>query len=131
MFKTHFPWAQVDQPGNETQMANKLVCCVRNPLDVIISAVNIMYHGSHGHSFKNDLKSEFPLFWDAFINSTIRSYRATIDYYIEAAREKKIPIYFFRFEDMISEPYPMFKSMFEFLLGLEDLEGTLIDHRIK
>ena len=36
-----------------------------------------------------------------------------------------------RFEDIISDPYTHLKRMFEFILGVEDIEGTYIDHRIK
>ncbi len=48
-----------------------------------------------------------------------------------AAEEQRIPVYFFRFEDLLNDPYPVFKQMFEFLLGVENIEGTFIDHRIK
>ena len=131
MFKTHFPLASMDQPGNEVQLANKVICCVRNPLDSIASTVHIFFNDTHSHSFKNDFLHEFPEFWDLFISSMIKGYEASVKYFLEAAREKRIPTFFFRFEDLLSEPYPVFKSMFEFLLGIENLEGTFIDHRIK
>ena len=42
-----------------------------------------------------------------------------------------MPVFFFRFEDMTSDPYPVFKKMFEFIFGVETIEGTFIDHRIR
>ena len=104
---------------------------MRNPLDSIASCIHIFYNDTHSHSFKNDFLKESPEFWDLFIKEMINGYRASVDYYIKAAQEQKIPIFFFRFEDLVSEPYPVFKDMFEFLLGVENLEGTLINHRIK
>ena len=40
------------------------------------------------------------------------------------------PIYFFRFEDVIRNPGKELKELFCFILGLESIEGTVMEHRI-
>ena len=40
------------------------------------------------------------------------------------------PIYFFRFEDVINNPGKELKEIFRFVLGLESLEGTVMERRI-
>ena len=40
------------------------------------------------------------------------------------------PIYFFRFEDVIKDPGKELKEIFRFILGLESIEGTVVEHRI-
>ena len=40
------------------------------------------------------------------------------------------PIYFFRFEDVVRDPSKELKEIFRFILGIESIEGTVIEHRI-
>ena len=53
------------------------------------------------------------------------------NFWIEKAHEGKIPIFFFRFEDLLVTPEPVLKDMFRFILGKEDISNTLIEKRIK
>ena len=39
-------------------------------------------------------------------------------------------IYFFRFEDVIANPRKELCDLMQFVLGLESIEGTVIEHRI-
>ena len=41
------------------------------------------------------------------------------------------PIYFFRFEDVLADPSKELKEIFRFILGMESIEGTVIEHRIE
>lgn len=39
-------------------------------------------------------------------------------------------MYFFRFEDLIREPRGVLHDLMRFILGLDSLEGTVIERRI-
>lgn len=41
------------------------------------------------------------------------------------------PIYFFRFEDIMANPEEELTKLFRFILGMDSLEGTVIEQRIK
>ncbi len=45
--------------------------------------------------------------------------------------DKTLPIYFFRFEDLIANPYQIAKEVFAFVLGVPSIDGTYLDYRIK
>ena len=40
-------------------------------------------------------------------------------------------IYFFRFEDVLKNPEEELRNLFKFCLGMEDIDGTVIEKRIK
>jgi len=44
-------------------------------------------------------------------------YNNFLDFWMTVAEEKKIPVYFFRYEDLVTNPYPVFKDIFEFALN--------------
>ena len=77
------------------------------------------------------MQKEFPELWQTYIDDNIKAYDEFHKYWVKGAEERRVPVFFFRFEDMQSNPYPLFKSMFEFIFGLENIEGTFIDHRIR
>ena len=41
------------------------------------------------------------------------------------------PVYFFRFEDILDHPERELRNLFKFILGMDDLEGTVIERRIQ
>jgi len=42
-----------------------------------------------------------------------------------------VPIYYFRFEDLISDPKKVLSEIFCIALGVESLEGTVMEQRIE
>ena len=52
-------------------------------------------------------------------------------YWIKKAEETNCPIYFFRFEDVLLNPRQELQNLFKFILGMESLEGTVIERRIE
>jgi hypothetical protein len=49
-------------------------------------------------------------------------------------REKQAynyPVYFFRYEDIISDPVKTLTGLFKFLLDVPSLEGTVVEEKIK
>ena len=45
-------------------------------------------------------------------------------------REKKVPMHFLKFEELRENPRVCLREVFQFLLGVEDLTGTVIEKRI-
>ena len=58
-------------------------------------------------------------------------YNDWFNYWIKLAETSDRPIYFFRFEDVIKDPSKELKNVFKFILGMESIEDTVIEHRIK
>ena len=50
---------------------------------------------------------------------------------MEKVRAAKVPVYFFRFEDLLIQPEVILKDMFKFVLAEKDIDGTIIEQRIK
>ena len=50
---------------------------------------------------------------------------------LDRAKEKKIPIFFLRYEDLCDNAEPNLIDAFRFILGAESIEGTNIERRIK
>ena len=46
------------------------------------------------------------------------------------AERKVMPVHFYKFEDLVSDPLKVLKGIFEFMLGVKDLEGTFAWKRI-
>ena len=40
------------------------------------------------------------------------------------------PVYFFRFEDILNNPEHELRELFKFILGVENIDGTVIERRI-
>ena len=40
-------------------------------------------------------------------------------------------VYFFRFEDVLTEPKRVLTELFTFILGVESIEGTVMEQRIE
>ena len=51
-------------------------------------------------------------------------------YWFKFAETSDVPVYFFRFEDVIANPGKELKEIFRFILGMQSIEGTVIEHRI-
>ena len=73
----------------------------------------------------------FKPFWEKFFADDLRCFVMYHDYWIKKARESNIPVYFFRFEELLITPEPVLKDMFRFILGVRDIDGTIIEKRIK
>lgn len=49
------------------------------------------------------------------------------DYWLAKIKDSSIPIYFFRFEDLLMKPEPILKEMFKYILATPDLDGTVME----
>ena len=53
------------------------------------------------------------------------------EYWINIAEEGTIPVHFFRFEDLSTNPEKVLREIFEFSLGVESIKDTYIEKRIR
>lgn len=53
------------------------------------------------------------------------------DYWMEQAKNSSVPIFFFRFEDLIQQPEIVLKDIFKFVLKTPNIDGSIIEKRIQ
>ena len=126
--KSHFP-IQFRTPHSFP--VNKAIVCVRNPLDMLISHFNLYATASHNRTMANDICKEFADEWDFFVKGDMQTWLEYNEYWIRQARDNQLPVFFFRFEDLLKNPYAITRQVFQFVLGRESIEGTYLDERIK
>ena len=101
--------------------ANKMVCVVRNPLDVFVSDAHESNTTSHCLMPAENYATEFPEWWKEFVNqSAVR-----MQFYQKVVNEdisKKIPTYIVRYEDLIISPEKTLSELFCFLFGISSAE---------
>ena len=109
-----------------------VILAVRNPLDVFVSFFQMVCTQTHTKSFSNAI-DKYPLkeFWDHFYDTDVKCWVDWHDFWLKKAREQSIPVYFFRFEDLLITPQPVLKDMFKFILAEKDLDDSVIEKRIK
>ena len=54
------------------------------------------------------------------------------DFWMDKVKRSNIPIFFFRFEDLLLQPEAVLKDMFQFILGeKKGLDNTIMEKRIR
>lgn len=87
---------------------------------------------THTKSFAESTDSgKLRALWDRFFELDVLLWAKWHDYWIKIAREGNIPIYFFRFEDLLLDPEPVLKDMFKYILGVENVDESVIEKRIQ
>jgi len=126
IIKTHDPM----RPWGIDFECNKIIVCVRNPFDVISSLVPFFALWSHKAELANQYWKNDPGFFDSFIREVdpaqIENQRAVL----QNMRDRKVPVYYVKFEELRENPRKCLQEVFEFLLGVEDISGTVIEKRI-
>ena len=108
--------------------AAKQIALFRNPIDLLASYFNMVVLLSHSLEATTDLK-DIEEWHTVFIPTMVRrikEYQVNIDNIA-----KEIPTFYLTYEQLILEPEETLTNMFTFLLGVESLEGTVIEQRIK
>ena len=54
-----------------------------------------------------------------------------MNFWINAAKNKEVPVYFVRFEDLIVDPKKFLGEIFSFFLDVDSIEGTIVEKRIE
>ena len=128
IIKSHYPLAFARSP---IYQANKSIVIVRNPLESAISWLNLL--ATHCHSSKCPFNFEelYPTYWDWWVKYIINHINNWMMIMITEARERRLPILFLRFEDLVMNPEPELIKIMRFLIDRDDLSGTNAERRIK
>jgi hypothetical protein len=127
--KAHHP---ANQPHVAEFQSRKIICCVRNPVDLIVSFANLVNTMSHSIEFSSNFIENYPNWWDWWVRTCAENHAKYIATLLQHhATEKRNPIYFLRYEDLILNQEEELTELFKFLLDLESLHGTNIERRIK
>ena len=118
--KTHYP----ERYGKTKFYAERAILLVRNPLDSITSLFNMVCTGSHNRSIHDDDYLKFGPTWAEFIQQDITVWKDFHDFWLNA----KIPVHIIRYEDIVAKPAPTLKSLLEFILNVNDISGSKVEH---
>jgi hypothetical protein len=102
-------------------------------MDVDPSFFNMIFTQSHSTNLQNDFIND-PMIapkWKEFNACSATMYRDWFNYWLKLAQTSNKMIYFFRFEDVLAQPKEELHKLFRFILGMETLEGTVIEKRIE
>ena len=128
--KTHYPTTMPTDEQNPFR-ANKTFMVVRNPYDVIPSYSMLLQTGSHSAKVDYDYLQDYPEWWHNWVKNTVRKMKWFFDTIIqEFVNDKKNPIYFVRYEDLVHNERDTLMGLFSFILGQKDLSGTNVERRI-
>ena len=52
-------------------------------------------------------------------------------YWLKIAEEGNIPVYFFRYEDLLADKKSEMEKIMSFICGIENVEGTVLEARVE
>lgn len=127
--KSHFPLCLPFQPTFDSDFA---VICIRNPLDVAPSFLYLMYVQTHNMKFREDLLKEPILpYWDQYLHLFAEAWHDWHTYWLDIAEKGDIPVYFFRFEDMLANKRFEMEKLMKFIVGIDgSITGTVLEAKI-
>lgn len=129
IIKAHHPFAY---PGALEFDSTKVLMCVRNPLDCILSFASLINTMSHSADPEFSYATDFPEWWDWWVKDTAEQHAKFFKILIDACTTGgKNPVYITRFEDLLSDKQNELTGVMKFLLGLDDLTGTNAERRIR
>ena len=99
-----------------------VIISTRYELDTEVSFFYNVFTLTHGLQFKNDLTKDpiYP-YWLGFQRRATDAFNKWYKHWIHMAETSNIPIYFFRFEDVVANPAKELKELFRFILGMESI----------
>lgn len=69
--------------------------------------------------------------WYRHVELEGKLWKKWINYWIEKTKNREVPVYFCRFEDIIDDPMKSLSEIFCFMLGQDSIKNTVIEQRIK
>ena len=109
---------------------NKIVVCVRNPFDTIMSTVHYYNTFSQSAQLENDVEVDEPEYFARWLNYILIELVRFQNELLAELREKNLPMYFLKFEELRDNPRPLLLEVFSFLFGVTDVRGTGVEKRI-
>ena len=128
VIKTHSPWCMPFAPPFK---ANKMICIVRNPLDVIVSWLDLMSTGSHAQKASFEYEELYPEWWNWWVFDCARVYADWHKTVMNDAALRKLPVLWVRFEDLVMDPEPELTNIMRFMLNTSDIKDTNAERRVK
>jgi hypothetical protein len=98
---------------------------------VIVSFMQLRLTQTHTKSCANEFWKEDPEVWEEYVKDMARLWNEYNAYWYDVAKKGEVPVYLFRFEDLIQDPKTVLTDIFELLLDKESLEGTYVEKRIE
>ena len=83
---------------------------------------------SHSLKVANHVPTDFPEMWEQYVRIYVPLMKNFYDKWFE--RRTQLPVQFYRFEDIKKDQRGFARDIFKFTLGLESLEGTVVEKRI-
>ena len=68
--------------------------------------------------------------WDQYLTLFAEAWHSWHSYWLKIAEQGEIPVYFFRFEDMLADRKKEMTKIMSFLLGIETSKDTVLEARI-
>lgn len=88
--------------------------------------------GTHTKTIEEPLTGDIiQPYWDKWFESEVRMWVAWHEYWLDKIEKGKVPVYFFRFEDLLQGPENVLKDIFRMVLAEPNIEETIIHQRIK
>ena len=126
--KAHHPFLM---PKSLVFTSHKVLCAVRNPLDVLPSYASLTNTLNHSAKPDWEWEKDYPEWWDWYIRGQTIEMKKYFELLINDCTTKgKNPIYFVRYEDLVSKKKDTLMGVFSFMLDVETLEGTNAERRI-
>ena len=111
--------------------SDKVVCCVRNPLDVILSFASLSNTMSHSANPEFDYATDYPEWWAWWVKTQAVTHAKYFEILLRhCTQEGKNPIYICRYEDLVTDSKKELDGIMKFLLDVDDLSGTNCERRI-
>ena len=84
---------------------------------------------SHSMTTTVPLHEVDPAWWDNYIQSISKMHADGLKALQEQV-EPAVPTYYIRYEDLVLNPQAILSELFQFLLEVRSIEGTVIEKRI-
>ena len=109
--------------------SNKMIVCVRNPFDVMVSIMNFIPIHNHGGTVNEDFQKDIPEKWNTCVVETAKNMK---EYHDRVFKDmiNKVPVFFLRYEDLVLDPESTLKELFCFILNKKSISGLNIERRI-
>jgi hypothetical protein len=128
IIKAHHPMLL---PGALSFNSDKIVCCVRNPLDVFQSFASLSNTMSHSGQPDYKYHEDYPEWWDWWVTFCTESHARFFETTLrQCNKEGQNPIYITRYEDLVNNPRKELEGIFKFLLDVDSIEGTNAERRL-
>lgn len=112
--------------------SSKVICCVRNPLDVLVSFATLANTMSHSAVPEFNYAKDYQEWWNWWLRTQIDNHVKYFETMLRhCLKENKNPIYIVRYEDLVKDQTGEMNGLMKFLLDTDDLTGTNAERRLQ